>query len=197
MPPRPSCTVRRPTNSRTPPRGELLRRPRFRPARTAAGPGAVGGATCPCPCRACPGRLPGPCEPCRADCRAGPPTRRAGCLRNRCRRFDSRNQPPGRLGVGCSTGWRPTPPHAHAPTPQQPCCSRRARRSGQGDADHGPKQRPHDDQELAETAKRSVHKRPPRSNPPHTRLPKPHEPKRSTSRSTCDSRSPVLPVAGG
>jgi hypothetical protein len=53
---------------------------------------------------------------------------------------------------------------------------------GQDDAEDGPKQRPHDDQQLAEPAKRSIHRA---SKVERTlcRLPKPQEPKPDHGRS--------------
>jgi hypothetical protein len=91
--------------------------------------------------RACLGGLPGPCARCHAAARVDPPTRRAGCLWNRCRRVDSPNQPPGMLGAGCWRGWRPTltlTPRHHNSSAVLGILDDQ----GQGDAGDGPKHHP-------------------------------------------------------
>jgi len=114
-PPRPSCTPQA-ASSRMPRRprcSALIRRQGLQRIREPSG-----AATCPYPCQdgpsrgrwACPGRLHGPCWLCHAARRAGLLTRRAGCRRTCCHRFESRNQPPGMLGDGYSTDSRPAPP---------------------------------------------------------------------------------------
>ena len=136
--------------------------------------------TCLCPCRVCPGRLRRACGRCHAACQVGPRTRRAGRLRNRCHSPDRRNSPPGMVGVGCSVGSRPAPPRVHALAPPPPCWSGCPPRSGRGQPDEGPEQRAYHDQELAATAKRSVHVAS-KLEPTLSRLPSPEErkPRRS------------------
>jgi hypothetical protein len=140
--------------------------------------GLVGPVTCPypCPCRVCPcrgwacrGGLRRACQPRHDPGRLGRPTQPAGGRRKHSHPLSWSR---GRLGAGCSTGRRLTPLHPHALPRNRPSGVGVLDHQGQGDAQGRPKQRPHDDQDLAETAKRSVH-RPPRSNDPST-LPTPH-----------------------
>ena len=96
------------------------------------------------------------CGPCHRAGWLGRPTRRAACRRSCCHPPDPRCWPPGTLGVGCSAGGRPTPPPAHAQARHRPTRLGVLDEQGQGDATEGPDQCAHDDQELAELAKRSA-----------------------------------------
>lgn len=126
---------------------------------------------CPYPCRrpcpwACRCRGPQPCRGglhgCYRSChhagRLGSSTRRAGCRRQRSQLQNPWNQPLGRQGVGYSAaGGR----RGRDLTPR--CRNRPAGcgvvdDQGSGNAEDSPKQRPRDDQELAERAKRSIHR---------------------------------------
>ena len=107
---------------------------------------------------ACPGDSCASCRPCRYACRLGAARLgRAGCRRHRCHAPDPGDWSPGRLKVWCSGRRRPAPPPARAQLPQPPCCTRRARRSGPARPRGRPPALPHEDQQLAKTAKRSVH----------------------------------------
>ena len=66
--------------------------------------------------------------------------------------------------------------------PQPPCCTRRARRSGPARRRGRPPALPHDDQQLAKTAKRSIHKAS-KIQRTLSRLPTPPESKRDHGRS--------------
>jgi hypothetical protein len=116
------------------------------------------------------------CRPCDHAGRHGRLTRRAGCRRDRCHSPDPGYWSPGRLRVWCSGRWRPAPPHARVQLPQLRCWSGRCRRRGRAQA------APHADQQLAETAKRSIHKASKVARTLST-LPTPPEPKPDQGRS--------------